>query len=151
MTSHHQAVGISSLLMNIMSLVPSTRPGIPCASHPSLLPYDAPHTFRFLGFFIRCLVYVSSPVSSYKTVLNICIGYFLLEILSGVTFSCSVSTPTSIASWVNDQKLVLLLVLYAGACHFSMTFLLVSSTLGKLLPSSLDIPLPRILVIVAGV
>ena len=108
-----------------MVLVTSTRPGIPCYSRPNSFPYNVPHSFRYLGLFMRCRISISYPVSSSKTPFRICIGNFLLSIFDGVTFSCAVSTHTIIASRVKDWKCVLLLVLYDGAdCC-------VSSTLGN--------------------
>ena len=80
---------------------------------------------------MRCHIYIISPVSSYETALSICIGYFLLARLSGVNFSCAISTHANIASWVNDHKHVLLLVLYADGCCVSMLLFIFSSTLGN--------------------
>ena len=74
---------MSSLLMNIIVLVPYTWPGIHCASRPSFFSYDYPHTLQYLGIFMRCRISISSPVFSSKTVLRIFIGGFLLVILAG--------------------------------------------------------------------
>ena len=98
MTSLQQSVRRYSLLMNMMVFVPSTWPDINCASCASLFPYDVPHTSRYLSFFMRCLFSISSPVSSYKTALSICIGDFILGIFSVVTFSFFMSTHARIAS-----------------------------------------------------
>ena len=64
---------------------------------------------------MRCRISSSSCIFSSKTALRICIGNILMGIFAAVTFSFDVSTHASIASWVNDQKRVLLLVLYTGA------------------------------------
>ena len=129
MTSRHQAVEVYSLLMNIMMLVPSTQPGIPCYSCPSLSPYDFPHKLRYLGIFMRCRISISSPVSSSTTVLRICIGDFILARLSGVNSSCSVSKHANIAYCINARKRVLRMVLYFGACRVLMPLFIFSSTL----------------------
>ena len=106
---------VSSLLMNKMVSVPSNRLYIPCASHPNSFLYDVSHILRYLGFFVRFHIYISSPVYSSKTSLMIFIRDFLLEIFSGMTFSFSVSTHASISSCFNYQKRVLVMVLYAIA------------------------------------
>ena len=85
---------------------------------------------------MRCRIYTSSPVSSYNTTLIICIGDFLLDRLSGVTLSCAVSTHASIAYWVNDQKRVLFIVFYYGACCAFILLLIVSFTLGNAVSSA---------------
>ena len=117
--------------MNNMMLVPSTRPFISCAIRPNYFPYDLTHNLLYLGFFMRCRIPISSPVSSSNTLLIICVRNFFLAGLSGLTFSCAVSTHANIASWVNDRKRVLVLVLYDGACRVSMLLLFVYSTLGN--------------------
>ena len=100
--------------MNIMVFVSFTWTGIPCTSLPNFL-YDVPHPLLYLGLFMRCRISISSRIFSSKTALRICIENILMGIFSAVTFSFAVSTHASIASWVNDQKRVLLLVLYTGA------------------------------------
>ena len=114
-----------------MLMAPSTLTSITFANHPSLFPYDPSHTLRYLGLFTRCRISISLHVSSLKTGLRICIGDFFLVILSGVNFSCAVSTHTKMSYCVNDQKRVLILVLYTGACCVLMSLLIVSSTLGN--------------------
>ena len=112
--------------MKIMTLVTSNRPGITFASHHSSFTYDVLHNVWYLLFFTRFHISIISPVSSYKTTLSICIGSFIPEIFYGVTFSCAVSTHAIIASWVNDQKFILILVLYCAACCASLWLLIVS-------------------------
>ena len=78
---------------------------------------------------MRCCVSISYPVYSSKTVLIIFIGDFLLAGFSGVDFVCSDSTHSSVASWVNDRKQVLLLVFYTSVCCVLLVLFLVCSTL----------------------
>ena len=99
------------LLMNIMVFVLYTQPGIICESRPNSFPYYVPHTLLCLGVFMRYHISIIFPYSSSKNTLIICVGNFLLVIIAGVNFSFAVSTHASIASWVNDQKRVVLLLL----------------------------------------
>ena len=78
---------------------------------------------------MRCCVSISYPVYSSKTVLIIFIGGFLLAGFSGVDFVCSVSTHSSVASWVNDRKHVLILMFYTSVCCVSLVLFLLSYTL----------------------
>ncbi len=47
------AIGTLSFGMKKSVSVPITRPGIPCASHPSLFPEEWDHVAHVLGFVIR--------------------------------------------------------------------------------------------------
>ena len=126
-TSQYQDVEISSLLIKIMVLVPSTRPDIPCASRTSQFSYYLPHILWYLGLFIRCQISISSPFLFIKNcVENFCWGFLLVRFYE-VNFSCAVSTHTNIASWVNDRIRVLIMVLYSCTCRVSMLLLLVPS------------------------
>ena len=117
------------MLMNIMVLFTSTRSGILCASFNNSFPYDLPHSSQYFGIFIRCRISINYPASSLNTVLRICIGNFLMVILSGMTFSCAVSINSNIYSWVDHRKRVFIIVLNTGACRASIMLLIVSPNL----------------------
>ena len=62
----HQSTVTLSLSTKNSVLVPSACPGIPCASLPSSFEYDVSYNLRYFGFFMNCMYYISSPVSSLK-------------------------------------------------------------------------------------
>jgi hypothetical protein len=57
-----------AFLMKMIVFVPSTHPGIPCASLPNSFPHERSHVSLVLGFAMRCLysiMLLSSPITAF--------------------------------------------------------------------------------------
>jgi hypothetical protein len=67
-TSPCRSAGMSDFWMKNIVFVPSTRPGIPCASRPNSFPHNRSHVSIVFGFAMKCLysrILPSSPMTEF--------------------------------------------------------------------------------------
>ena len=132
----HKFTGISAFSLKKIVSVPFTRPDVPCARRPSLLPYDFIQRARYLGFPMSYLYSMSSPVSLFMTAARNYVGYCRHEIFLPQTLCWFISILESIASWVHVWKAFLILVFWSGR-FLSLLIGLVYSTFGGCAASTL--------------
>ena len=66
-TSFQRSAGLLDILMKMVVFVPSTRPGIPCASLPNLFLHERSHVSLVLGSSMRGLYSMTLPSSPITT------------------------------------------------------------------------------------
>ena len=129
--SLHLLVGTDFLLMKNIVLVPSTRHGMPCDSHPIYLAYGFRYKGRYLWSFVRFRYSMSYHVSSSSMALIISFGNFCCANCAGVNVSCALFTETNMASWVGYLIYpVWIRVLWVGASTSSSILLLWAASWG---------------------